>query len=122
MRDDAVKPSWLPRRLGSDAALKTQGAVRVEWQCAGDTLELRVLDKGRGIAHSVNLFVPFYTTNADGTGIGLVLSRQIRRSARRYAHAAQSHRCAGAEARLTLPIGSAPTSLAEHAARASAAR
>ena len=49
----------------------------MEWQRSGEALEVRVLDEGHGIAHTANLFVPFYTTKADGTGIGLVLSRQI---------------------------------------------
>jgi signal transduction histidine kinase len=43
-------------------------------------LELRVLDEGPGIADTANLFVPFFTTKPDGTGIGLVLSRQIAES------------------------------------------
>jgi two-component system, NtrC family, nitrogen regulation sensor histidine kinase NtrY len=38
---------------------------------------VRVVDEGPGIADTENLFVPFFTTKAAGTGIGLVLSRQI---------------------------------------------
>ena len=38
---------------------------------------IKVLDQGCGIANTDNLFVPFYTTKAEGTGIGLALSRQI---------------------------------------------
>ena len=40
-------------------------------------LELRVEDEGRGIESGANLFVPFFTTKPEGSGIGLVLSRQI---------------------------------------------
>ena len=36
-----------------------------------------VEDDGPGLANPSNLFVPFFTTKAEGTGIGLVLSRQI---------------------------------------------
>jgi two-component system, NtrC family, nitrogen regulation sensor histidine kinase NtrY len=64
-------------RNAVDATMETGGGVRVEWQRNDDALELHVIDEGHGIAHSANLFVPFYTTKADGTGIGLVLSRQI---------------------------------------------
>jgi len=39
--------------------------------------ELRVLDEGPGLADTANLFVPFFTTKPEGTGIGLALSRQI---------------------------------------------
>ncbi|TMO48359.1 hypothetical protein CWC24_03580 [Pseudoalteromonas ruthenica] len=35
---------------------------------------------GPGIDNSDNLFVPFYSTNTQGTGIGLVLSREIIRA------------------------------------------
>jgi signal transduction histidine kinase len=38
---------------------------------------VRVEDDGRGIESGANIFVPFYTTKPEGSGIGLVLSRQI---------------------------------------------
>jgi nitrogen fixation/metabolism regulation signal transduction histidine kinase len=34
-------------------------------------------DNGAGLSNPHNAFVPFYTTKASGSGIGLVLSRQI---------------------------------------------
>jgi two-component system, NtrC family, nitrogen regulation sensor histidine kinase NtrY len=40
-------------------------------------LDLLVLDEGPGISNPTNLFVPFFTTKPGGSGIGLVLSRQI---------------------------------------------
>ncbi|HEX5971327.1 MAG TPA: ATP-binding protein, partial [Gemmatimonadaceae bacterium] len=36
-----------------------------------------VLDEGPGLPPTANLFTPFFTTKRNGTGIGLVLSRQI---------------------------------------------
>ena len=33
--------------------------------------------EGLGLANTTNLFVPFFTTKSSGSGIGLVLSRQI---------------------------------------------
>ncbi len=91
-------------RNAVDATIETGGSVRVEWQRNDDALELRVIDDGHGIAHSANLFVPFYTTKADGTGIGLVLSRQI---AEAHGGTLTLHNRAearGAEARLIIPI------------------
>jgi nitrogen fixation/metabolism regulation signal transduction histidine kinase len=38
---------------------------------------VEVIDQGPGIANPDNLFVPFFTTKPGGSGIGLVLSRQI---------------------------------------------
>lgn len=36
-----------------------------------------MLDTGLGFANPANLFVPFFITKPGGSGIGLVLSRQI---------------------------------------------
>lgn len=63
-----------------DAALETGGGVTVTWkQLNGYSpqLELRVDDEGPGLPDRRNLFVPFFTTKPQGSGIGLVLSRQI---------------------------------------------
>jgi two-component system nitrogen regulation sensor histidine kinase NtrY len=64
-------------RNGADAALETRGAVRVRWDRAGDSIYLAVEDDGPGVSNSANLFVPFFTTKPQGSGIGLVLARQI---------------------------------------------
>jgi len=61
----------------ADAALETGGGVTVGWRYVLDGVELWVRDGGPGLANTENLFVPFYTTKPAGTGIGLVLSRQI---------------------------------------------
>ena len=64
-------------RNAVDAALETGGEVRIGWTAAGAHLELWVEDEGPGLSNTTNLFVPFFTTKPEGTGIGLVLSRQI---------------------------------------------
>ena len=92
-------------RNAVDATMETGGGVRVEWQRTEDALELRVIDEGHGIAHSANLFVPFYTTKADGTGIGLVLSRQIAEAHGGTLTLRNRLDASGAEARLLVPIG-----------------
>src|SRR3982751_3689082 len=60
-----------------DAALETGGAVAIGWRLAGDCAEIYVVDEGPGIMNPTNLFVPFFTTKPEGSGIGLALSRQI---------------------------------------------
>lgn len=60
-----------------DAATSTGGGVRVRWERTGRSFVLVVEDDGPGLPDSANLFVPFFTTKPGGTGIGLVLSRQI---------------------------------------------
>lgn len=52
-------------------------AVSLRWRVVGAAVELSVLDDGIGIANPGNLFVPFFTTKREGSGIGLVLCRQI---------------------------------------------
>jgi two-component system, NtrC family, nitrogen regulation sensor histidine kinase NtrY len=64
-------------RNAVDASLETNGCVTIGWERRTDALEVRVEDDGRGIESGSNLFVPFYTTKPEGSGIGLVLSRQI---------------------------------------------
>jgi two-component system, NtrC family, nitrogen regulation sensor histidine kinase NtrY len=60
-----------------DAALETQGGVKLSWLRKDGFLQILVEDEGPGIANSANLFVPFFTTKPEGSGIGLVLCRQI---------------------------------------------
>jgi len=60
-----------------DASLETQGNVRIEWHARGGGAVVEVLDEGPGLAATANLFVPFFTTKPKGSGIGLVLVRQI---------------------------------------------
>jgi two-component system nitrogen regulation sensor histidine kinase NtrY len=64
-------------RNAADASLETGGAVRLRWIRSNDTVGVLVEDEGPGLPHSANLFVPFFTTKPQGSGIGLVLSRQI---------------------------------------------
>ena len=52
-------------------------AVQVTWSATDRFVEFSVIDSGHGIAKATSLFVPFYTTKPTGSGIGLVLCRQI---------------------------------------------
>jgi signal transduction histidine kinase len=60
-----------------DAALETHGNVTLGWREKGHCVEILVEDEGPGIMNPGNLFVPFFTTKPEGSGIGLPLSRQI---------------------------------------------
>jgi nitrogen fixation/metabolism regulation signal transduction histidine kinase len=64
-------------RNATDAAIETGGEVSVGWYAQNQVLEVTVDDTGHGVTNGANLFVPFFTTKPGGTGIGLVLSRQI---------------------------------------------
>lgn len=64
-------------RNAADASSELHGGVRIDWACNPSYLDLLILDEGPGISNPTNLFVPFFTTKPGGSGIGLVLSRQI---------------------------------------------
>ena len=60
-----------------DATLPGAGEVRIRWRTNADALIVEIIDSGSGLPYSENLFVPFFTTKPGGSGIGLVLARQI---------------------------------------------
>jgi two-component system nitrogen regulation sensor histidine kinase NtrY len=64
-------------RNAVDAALTTGGIVQIGWAKTASIIEIWVDDEGPGISNTLNLFVPFFTTKPQGSGIGLALSRQI---------------------------------------------
>ncbi|MEM7244571.1 MAG: ATP-binding protein [Acidobacteriota bacterium] len=69
-------------RNATDAVLSTEadGVVRMGWTEAHAETGLLIFwieDDGPGLADSENLFVPFFTTKPGGSGIGLVLARQV---------------------------------------------
>ena len=55
------------------------GAIRVRLDGYADRVELSVLDNGPGVAAAIQgqLFEPFFTTEAKGTGLGLYLAREL---------------------------------------------
>jgi nitrogen fixation/metabolism regulation signal transduction histidine kinase len=92
-------------RNAADAALETGGGARVGWKKAGQNLEVWIEDDGPGLANTGNLFVPFFTTKPKGTGIGLVLSRQIAEAHGGSLSLENRPSGKGCLARLRLPIG-----------------
>lgn len=67
----------LEASLERTEAAQPAPAVTVRWNVTPHAAEIFVEDNGPGLANSANLFVPFFTTKPAGSGIGLVLSRQI---------------------------------------------
>jgi nitrogen fixation/metabolism regulation signal transduction histidine kinase len=91
-------------RNAVDAALETSGGVRVAWKRNGTHLEVCVEDDGPGLSNTTNLFVPFFTTKPEGSGIGLVLSRQIAEAHNGTLTLENRQGARGCEARLRLPL------------------
>lgn len=66
-------------------ALEDVESPRVEISChaaPGQNAEIEVKDNGNGIPEEIKdeIFIPFFTTRSEGTGIGLSYSRQILRA------------------------------------------
>ncbi len=61
----------------SIAAADHAPEVTVAWSVNAAELILQIDDNGPGLTDTANLFVPFYTTKPEGSGIGLALAKQI---------------------------------------------
>ena len=91
-------------RNAVDAALETQGGAAAGWKRGRGQLEIWVADDGPGLPNTTNLFVPFFTTKPEGSGIGLVLSRQIAEAHGGSLTLENRRGRRGCIARLTLPL------------------
>ena len=94
-------------RNAADAASETGGGVRISWAREGPSLVLSIEDEGPGLPQTSNLFVPFFTTKPAGSGIGLVLSRQIAEAHGGSLTLANRRPGPGCEAKLRLPVTAA---------------
>jgi len=77
--------------------------VIVGWELTPADVILKVEDNGPGIMNPSNAFVPFYTTKQGGSGIGLVLSRQIAEAHGGRLELINREDARGCMARVTLP-------------------
>jgi len=91
-------------RNAVDATLPTGGGVSIGWEMADSAVRILVDDEGPGLPNSSNLFVPFFTTKPEGSGIGLVLSRQIAEAHGGSLSLENRTPASGCRAVLTLPL------------------
>ena len=72
-------------RNAADAVLETssptaasdEDRIVLRWDADDTNVTFTVEDSGPGLLNPSNVFTPFYTTKPSGSGVGLVLSRQI---------------------------------------------
>jgi two-component system, NtrC family, nitrogen regulation sensor histidine kinase NtrY len=72
---DAVLETRTTEEQATKAA--SQNGVVVRWDANPEEVTLAIEDEGPGLLNPANVFTPFYTTKPSGSGVGLVLSRQI---------------------------------------------
>ena len=89
---------------GVDAAEASGGRVFLHYRQLPATLEITVRDEGPGLPNTANLFVPFFTTKRGGSGIGLVLSRQIAEAHGGSLSLRNAAEGPGCEALISLPL------------------
>jgi two-component system sensor histidine kinase PilS (NtrC family) len=58
---------------------KQASSIRVSVRMPGDSVQIEIVDDGPGVPaeHQGKLFEPFFTTDAQGTGLGLFLAREL---------------------------------------------
>jgi two-component system sensor histidine kinase PilS (NtrC family) len=78
-REHLRQVMWNLLRNAARYAGQQSGAVRIALRGYGDRVELSVIDNGPGVppSHQGQLFEPFFTTEAKGTGLGLYLAREL---------------------------------------------
>ena len=74
---DKIKQALLNLLKNAVEAMPEGGSVSISSSMANDAVVLEIADTGVGIPLDIDAFEPFVTTKKDGTGIGLVVVRQI---------------------------------------------
>lgn len=58
-------------------AMPDGGALTLRASHSGGSVTLEILDTGIGVPNNIDIFTPFTTTKTSGTGLGLMIVRQI---------------------------------------------
>lgn len=91
--------------LDPDGSRNTPPSVEIMWSRSATDVTIAIRDNGPGLTNETNLFVPFYTTKQGGSGIGLVLAKQIAEGHHGTLRLMNRVPGPGCEAELRLPLG-----------------
>jgi nitrogen fixation/metabolism regulation signal transduction histidine kinase len=89
-----------------ETAAREDGQVSICWRSQGEWAEVEILDDGTGLSNGESIFVPFYSTKPQGSGIGLTLSFQIVHAHHGRLELHNRKDAPGCVARVCLPLGS----------------
>jgi len=90
-------------RNAIDASEPRRGEVTIDWSLDASSVVLSIVDQGSGVSNPDNLFVPLFSTKPGGSGIGLVLARNIVEAHGGQLRLDNRLRASGCVARITLP-------------------
>ncbi len=90
----------------ASSAHRSEPKIALTWKLVEKDMVLTIEDNGPGLMNPANVFVPFYTTKPQGSGIGLVLSRQICEAHGGNLELSNRSEGSGCIVRITLPVGS----------------
>ena len=105
---DKLKQVILNLSRNGMEAMNQGGKLTIRAQCLDDRVEITVSDEGPGIPEPERdkIFVPFYTTKKQGTGLGLSVSKRIIEEHPGCSFSLASGLDKGAVAKITMPISS----------------
>jgi PAS domain S-box-containing protein len=75
--EDKIKQALLNVIKNAGEAMPKGGTLSVAVRGADDTVLIEISDTGGGIPADTDVFAPFFTTKKEGTGLGLIIVRQI---------------------------------------------
>ena len=89
--------------------------ISLTWTVSSRELAIAIEDSGPGLMNPSNTFIPFYTTKPTGSGIGLVLARQIAEAHGGSLELANRSDRRGCVVTIALPLNSSPAAARSNA-------
>ncbi len=105
---EQVLINLIKNAIESMAHSNPSGVITISQHCTESAYTMNLCDQGAGISNTDNLFVPFYSTKKKGSGIGLVLCRQIIEAHNGHLRVYNNPDAEGCCAQIEMPIQANP--------------